>query len=134
MKKTKREIINDHVNVVFSQVDCFVDVIEAIMDAYLAQELSSPFCPRCGKYEHIQDGTIHPLCVCGSRVKEGTGGVPDLSRTLQVLREFREELDSFVAPANEGGWSLSNLPTHFWETLGGCINDLEEHTKERTNE
>jgi GH18 family chitinase len=48
---------------------------------------------------------------------------------LQKLKDFREELTNFSAPENVGGWSLSNLPTHFWETIGECINDIEEHIK-----
>ena len=53
----------------------------------------------------------------------------ELESTLVNLKEFREELDKFEAPENLGGWSLSNLPTHFWETLGECINDIEQYIK-----
>lgn len=53
----------------------------------------------------------------------------ELENTLVNLKEFREALDNFEAPENLGGWSLSNLPTHFWETLGECINDIEQYIK-----
>jgi len=53
----------------------------------------------------------------------------ELESTLVNLKEFREALDNFEAPENLGGWSLSNLPTHFWETLGECINDIEYYIK-----
>ena len=53
----------------------------------------------------------------------------ELESTLVNLKEFREALDNFEAPENLGGWSLSNLPTHFWETLGECINDIEQYIK-----
>ena len=53
----------------------------------------------------------------------------ELESTLVNLKEFREALDNFEAPENLGGWSLSNLPTHFWETLGECINDVENYIK-----
>ena len=56
----------------------------------------------------------------------------ELWSVLTNLKEFKKNLDDFVAPANDEGWSLSNLPTHFWETLGECINDVENyiiHTK-----
>ena len=53
----------------------------------------------------------------------------ELESTLVNLKEFRESLDNFEAPENLGGWSLSNLPTHFWETLGECINDIENYIK-----
>jgi len=52
-----------------------------------------------------------------------------LVNTLQNLKDFREELTNFSAPENVDGWSLSNLPTHFWGTIGECINDIEEHIK-----
>lgn len=50
-----------------------------------------------------------------------------LNNTLQNLKDFKEELSNFTAPPNPKGWSLSNLPTHFWETIGECINDIEHH-------
>jgi hypothetical protein len=53
----------------------------------------------------------------------------ELESTLVNLKEFREALDNFEAPENLGGWSLSNLPAHFWETLGKCINDIEHYIK-----
>ena len=56
----------------------------------------------------------------------------DLENTLTILKEFKERLDNFVAPPNSEGWSLSNLPTHFWEDLGECINDIEQHLKSKT--
>jgi hypothetical protein len=48
----------------------------------------------------------------------------ELENTLVNLKDFKEALDDFVTPE---GWSLSNLPTHFWETLGECINDIERY-------
>ena len=56
-----------------------------------------------------------------------------LVNTLQNLKDFREELTNFSAPENVDGWSLSNLPTYFWETIGECINDIEEHIKIKEN-
>lgn len=56
-------------------------------------------------------------------------GNHSLNNTLQNLKDFKEELSNFTAPENPGGWSLSNLPTHFWETIGECINDIEHHIK-----
>jgi len=50
-----------------------------------------------------------------------------LVNTLQNLKDFRDALINFSASENVDGWSLSNLPTHFWETIGECINDIEEH-------
>jgi hypothetical protein len=52
-----------------------------------------------------------------------------LVNTLQNLKDFRDTLINFSAPENVDGWSLSNLPTHFWETIGECINDIEKHIK-----
>lgn len=48
-----------------------------------------------------------------------------------MLKDFKKELEDFVAPPSEHGWSLSNLPCHFWETLGECIDDLEKYIKEQ---
>jgi hypothetical protein len=53
-----------------------------------------------------------------------------LKNTLTNLKEFKNDLDNFSALPNEHGWSLSNLPTYFWETLGQCINDIDEFIKE----
>ena len=50
-----------------------------------------------------------------------------LHNTHTNLKEFKDELNKFVTPPNIEGWCLSNLPTHFWETLGECINDIEKH-------
>lgn len=55
----------------------------------------------------------------------------NLSSTLIMLKDFKKELEDFVAPPSEHGWSLSNLPCHFWETLGECIDDLEKYIKEQ---
>jgi hypothetical protein len=52
-----------------------------------------------------------------------------LENTLQNLKDFKEELSNYSAPENLDGWSLSNLPSHFWETIGECINDIEQHIK-----
>lgn len=56
---------------------------------------------------------------------------PELTNTLQNLKEFKEELSDFVTPSNENGWSLSNLPNHFYETLGECISDIENNINEK---
>ena len=53
----------------------------------------------------------------------------ELESTLVNLKEFRDALNNFEAPENLGGWSLSNLPTHFWEKIGECINDIEHYIK-----
>jgi hypothetical protein len=53
----------------------------------------------------------------------------ELENTLVNLKDFKKELENYDAPENFGGWSLSNLPTHFWETLGECINDIEDYIK-----
>lgn len=53
----------------------------------------------------------------------------ELKRTLERLREFKDSLDNFSAPANLNGWSLSNLPTHFWESLGESIDDIDQYIK-----
>ena len=58
----------------------------------------------------------------------------ELEDTLVNLKDFKSQLSSFDAPENLGGWSLSNLPNHFWETLGECINDIESHIKKDKNE
>jgi len=48
---------------------------------------------------------------------------------LVNLKDFKKELESYEAPENLGGWSLSNLPTHFYEKLGECITDVEYYIK-----
>ena len=53
----------------------------------------------------------------------------ELDNTLVNLKDFKKELENYDAPENVGGWSLSNLPTHFWETLGECITDIEQYIK-----
>lgn len=52
----------------------------------------------------------------------------ELSNTLINLKEFKDELSDYEVD----GWSLSNLPTHFWETLGECIEDIERFIKTET--
>lgn len=53
-----------------------------------------------------------------------------LENTLQNLKDFKEDLGNYDAPENLGGWSLSNLPSHFWEHLGECIGDIEYYLKQ----
>jgi hypothetical protein len=48
----------------------------------------------------------------------------ELENTLKMLEDFREHLDNYVAPPTDTGWSLSNLPTHMWETLGEAIDNI----------
>jgi hypothetical protein len=46
------------------------------------------------------------------------------------LKDFKKELENHVIILDSGrGVSLSNLPTHFWETLGECITDIEQYIK-----
>jgi hypothetical protein len=52
-----------------------------------------------------------------------------LTNTLINLKDFMEDLSNYDAPESSDGWSLSNLPHHFWETLGECINDIEDYIK-----
>lgn len=53
----------------------------------------------------------------------------DLENTLINLKDLNNYLNEFEAPPNLNGWSLSNLPTHFYEILGECINDIEQYIK-----
>ena len=57
-----------------------------------------------------------------------------MNSTLTNLKEFKNELENFVVPPNTEGWSLSNLPTHFWETIGECINDVQTHINNETKQ
>ena len=40
----------------------------------------------------------------------------------KMFKDFKIDLES----TNLGGVSASNLPSHIWETLGECIDDLEK--------
>ena len=54
----------------------------------------------------------------------------ELENTLVNLKSFKEEIETHVIILDSGiRVSLSNLPTHFWETLGECINDIEQYIK-----
>lgn len=54
----------------------------------------------------------------------------ELENTLVNLKSFKEEIENHVIILDSGiRVSLSNLPTHFWETLGECINDIEQYIK-----
>jgi len=54
----------------------------------------------------------------------------ELENTLVNLKQFKKELEEHVMILDSGrGVSISNLPTHFWETLGECINDIEDYIK-----
>ena len=54
----------------------------------------------------------------------------ELDNTLVNLKDFKKELENHVIILDSGrGVSLSNLPTHFWETLGECITDIEQYIK-----
>ena len=55
----------------------------------------------------------------------------ELENTLTNLKDFKKSLSEFSTPSSESGWHLSNLPTHFWETLGECINNIEEFIKQQ---
>jgi hypothetical protein len=51
-----------------------------------------------------------------------------LENTLQNLKDFKKGLEEHTIILDSGrGVSLSNLPSHFWETIGECINDIEQH-------
>jgi len=54
-----------------------------------------------------------------------------LTNTLINLKEFMEDLSNYDAPESSDGWSLSNLPSHFWQTLGECISDIEDYIKNK---
>lgn len=45
-----------------------------------------------------------------------------LKNTLEMLKEVKY----FLQNNSLGDIHLTNLPQHFWETLGECINDLED--------
>jgi len=54
----------------------------------------------------------------------------ELENTLVNLKQFKKELEEHVMILDSGrGVSISNLPTHFWETLGECINDIDDYIK-----
>jgi hypothetical protein len=54
----------------------------------------------------------------------------ELENTLVNLKQFKKELEEHIMILDSGrGVSISNLPTHFWETLGECINDIEDYIK-----
>ena len=58
-------------------------------------------------------------------IKSQNGNHP-LNNTLVNLKDFKKALENHVIILDSGrGVSLSNLPTHFWETIG--INDIEHH-------
>jgi hypothetical protein len=54
-----------------------------------------------------------------------------LTNTLINLKDFMEDLSNYDAPESSDGWSLSNLPSHFWQTLGECISDIEDYIKNK---
>jgi hypothetical protein len=54
-----------------------------------------------------------------------------LTNTLINLKDFMEDLRNYDAPESSDGWSLSNLPSHFWQTLGECISDIEDYIKNK---
>jgi hypothetical protein len=54
-----------------------------------------------------------------------------LTNTLINLKDFMEDLSNYDAPESSDGWSLSNLPSHFWQTLGECISDIEDYIKHK---
>ena len=43
-----------------------------------------------------------------------------LENTLINLKDFKQELEEYII----------NLPSHFWQTIGECINDIEQHIKQ----
>jgi hypothetical protein len=54
----------------------------------------------------------------------------ELENHVIILDSGRKELENHVIILDSGrGVSLSNLPTHFWETLGECITDIEQYIK-----
>ena len=55
-----------------------------------------------------------------------------LTNTLINLIEFKKELEDHTIILDSGrGVSLSNLPSHFWQTLGECISDIEDYIKHK---
>lgn len=57
-----------------------------------------------------------------------------LENTLQNLKDFKKELEEHTIILDSGrSVSLSNLPTHFWEIIGECIDDIEHHIKTNRN-
>jgi len=54
-----------------------------------------------------------------------------LTNTWRNLKDFMEDLSNYDAPESSDGWSLSNLPSHFWQTLGECINNIEDYIKNK---
>ena len=58
----------------------------------------------------------------------------ELESTVKILEDFRETLDNYVAPPNENGWSLSNLPTHMWEDLGESIDNIKSYINQMKDE
>ena len=57
-----------------------------------------------------------------------------LNNTLINLKEFRDNLSEYNTPPSDEGWSLSNIPDHFWETLGEVIKDIELHIEKDKDE
>lgn len=54
----------------------------------------------------------------------------ELENILINLKNFKKDLEQHVMILDDGkAISLSNIPTHFWETLGECIIDLENYIK-----
>ena len=51
--------------------------------------------------------------------------IHELESTLRNLKDFKKELSEH----DFNGVILSNLPHHFWETLGECIDDIENFIK-----
>lgn len=64
----------------------------------------------------------------GTKIKnEVANNKHELDDTLTDLKSFKNSLSEYAAPPNDFGWSLSNLPSYYWETLGECINDIEKY-------
>ena len=51
----------------------------------------------------------------------------ELKNTLTMLKDLKKYLETNSLGDNH----LSNLPCHFWETLGECISDIESYINKK---
>jgi hypothetical protein len=77
--------------------------------------------------EYSLENTLNQIRLNEKKIKMNEGH--PLTNTLINLKDFMEDLSNYDAPESSDGWSLSNLPHHFWQTLGECINDIEDYIK-----
>jgi hypothetical protein len=79
--------------------------------------------------EYSRENTLNQIRLNEKKIKMDKEH--PLTNTLINLKEFMEDLSNYDAPESSDGWSLSNLPSHFWQTLGECINDIEGYIKNK---